>query len=185
MINGISADELKKSLRKIAQATHPDKGEGSNVVAFAEAMKWIDLLREATKSEPEPEPSIVVMPEEIHFPDEGIPPGWYKAAIFRSEMKPTYSGTGSYLELVFVILEGEHRGALLVERLNLRNTNPVAQEIAYRQLSAIAHAVGIMAVQDSSQLHYLPLFIKVKVRKDSGENAIVNYRSVAQHEMSV
>lgn len=95
-----------------------------------------------------------------------IPPDWYNAMIDESEMKPTKDGTGAYLQLRFSIVDGAFVNRKVFMNLNLRNSSPVAQEIAYKQLSAIAHAVGVMQVQDSSQLHGIPMRIKVKIRKD-------------------
>ena len=98
---------------------------------------------------------------------ETVPAGWYNAMIDESEMKPTKDGSGAYLQARFNIIDGQYANRKIYMRLNLRNTNPVAQEIAYKQLSAIAHAVGVLHVQDSSQLHGLPMKIKVKLRKDT------------------
>lgn len=100
---------------------------------------------------------------------EAIPAGWYNAQIDQSEMKPTKDGSGAYLETRFSVLDGQYANRKVFVRLNLRNANPVAQEIAYKQLSSICHATGVMQVQDSQQLHGKPLKIKVKVRAASGD----------------
>lgn len=100
---------------------------------------------------------------------DAIPAGWYNAAIDRSEMKPTKDGQGAYLETRFSILDGQYANRKVFTRLNLRNANPVAQEIAYKQLSSICHAVGVIQVADSQQLHGRPLKIKVKVRAATGD----------------
>jgi hypothetical protein len=100
---------------------------------------------------------------------EAIPAGWYNAAIDQSELKPTKDGSGAYLELRFNVIDGQFVNRKVFSRLNIRNGNPVAQEIAYKQLSAIAHAVGILQIADSSMLHNRPLKIKVKVRAASGD----------------
>lgn len=100
---------------------------------------------------------------------EAIPAGWYNAQIDQSEMKPTKDGSGSYLELRFSVLDGQYANRKVFGRLNLRNANPVAQEIAYKQLSAICHATGVLQVQDSQQLHGRPMKIKVSVRAASGD----------------
>lgn len=96
---------------------------------------------------------------------EAIPPAWYIAMIDNSETKPTSDGQGAYLELRYNILEGAHKGSKQFVRLNLKNNNDKAVEIAYRQLSAICHAIGVMQVTDSNQLHGIPHKIKVTVRK--------------------
>src|SRR5574340_423845 len=81
-----------------------------------------------------------------------IPPGWYNVQISESEMKPTNDGSGAYLALTMTVLDGPHAGRKLFDRLNLQNKNSVTVEIAYKNLSAICHAVGVIRVQDSAQL---------------------------------
>jgi len=110
---------------------------------------------------------------------EAIPAGKYLAVITESETKPTKSGTGSYLQFTFEILEGPHKGRHLWARLNLDNPNDTAVKIARAELSAICRAVGVMAPNDSVELHNLPLMITVrcKKRQDTGEitNEIKGY----------
>ena len=110
---------------------------------------------------------------------EPLPAGKYLAAVTDSEMKPTKSGSGSYLQLTFTILEGEYKNRVLWARLNLNNPNATAVKIARSELSAICHAVGVMQPRDSVDLHNLPLVITVKLKKrdDTGEltNEIKGY----------
>lgn len=110
---------------------------------------------------------------------EPLPAGKYLAAVTESEMKPTKSGSGSYLQLTFTILEGEYKNRVLWARLNLNNPNATAVKIARSELSAICHAVGVMQPRDSVDLHNLPLVITVKLKKrdDTGEltNEIKGY----------
>ncbi len=102
---------------------------------------------------------------------EPIPAGKYIATITESEMKPTKAGTGNYLQLTFTILEGEYKNRVLWARLNLNNPNATAVKIARSELSAICHAVGVLAPKDSLELHNLPLLITVKLKKreDTGD----------------
>lgn len=113
---------------------------------------------------------------------EAIPAGWYNVMVDESEMKPTKDGNGAFLAMRFTVLDGQFVNRKVFTRLNLRNANPVAQEIAYKQLSAICHAVGVMQVADSTQLHGRPLKIKVKVRAASGDyeasNEISAYKNI-------
>ncbi|UCC31263.1 MAG: DUF669 domain-containing protein [Phycisphaerales bacterium] len=108
-----------------------------------------------------------------------IPVGRYLAVITDSEMKPTKSGTGSFLELTFQVLEGEFKERLLWTRLNLDNPNATTVRIARAELSAICRAVGVMTPKDSIDLHNVPLAITVGQRKrqDTGEmtNVIKDY----------
>jgi hypothetical protein len=105
---------------------------------------------------------------------EPIPPGKYIAAIIESEMKATKAGTGHYLELTLQILEGESKNRLLWARLNLDNPNVQAKQIAQAELSAICRAVGVMVLNDSCDLHNLPLMIHVKCKKREDTGEIVN-----------
>lgn len=98
---------------------------------------------------------------------EPIPAGWYNVRITETEQKPTKAGNGDwYLSLTCEIIDGQYANRKLFTNLNLRNSNPTAQEIAYKQLSAICHAIGVMQVNDSQELHGKPLKVKVKVRID-------------------
>ncbi len=101
---------------------------------------------------------------------EPLPSGEYPAIITDSEMKPTKSGAGHYLELTFQIIDGPMKNRLTWSRLNLDNPNPKAVEIAQRDLSAILHAVGQMqAITDSAVLHNRPLVIRVEYVKADGD----------------
>jgi hypothetical protein len=119
-------------------------------------------------------------------PDTGggdpVPAGWYNVMIDESEMKPTKAEGGLRLSLRFTIMDGQYANRKVFTGLNLKNANPVAQEIAYKQLSAICHAVGVMQVQDSQQLHGRPLKIKVKVKAAQGDyeasNDITAYKNI-------
>lgn len=88
-------------------------------------------------------------------------------------MKPNKAGTGHYLQVTFQIIEGDFKNRLLWARLNLDNPNPTAVQIARAELSAICRAVGVLAPNDSVDLHNLPLVVNVKCRKreDTGEIA--------------
>lgn len=125
-------------------------------------------------------------------PDAGfetVPAGWYNVAIDDSEMKPTNpkpgeaTSTGAYMQVRFTILDGQYAGRKLFARLNLKNSNQQTVEIAYKQLSAICHAVGVLRIQDSAQLHGIPLKVKVKLRTDptgkyEDQNDITSFKNI-------
>ena len=119
-------------------------------------------------------------------PDAGqqdpVPAGWYKVVIDKSEMKPTKDGTGMRLELQFKIIDGQYTNRKIFEGLNLQNANPVAQEIAYKQLSAICHSVNVLVAEDSQQLHNIPLQVKVVLKPATGQyeakNEIKAYKNI-------
>src|SRR5512134_3621341 len=101
---------------------------------------------------------------EPNKPLEPLPGGRYIAQVVQSEMRTTKDGTGRLLWLELDVLDGPYAGRKLFDRLNLVNANPTTVEIAQRTLSAICHAVGKMQVDDSEQLHLIPLIADVKVQ---------------------
>ena len=98
-----------------------------------------------------------------------IPAGWYEAIIIDSEMKETKSGTGEYLQLTLEIVGPTQEGRKLWDRLNLKNQNQVAVDIANRTLADICRAVGVHAPKTSEELHDRPLMVKVAHREYQGE----------------
>jgi len=125
-------------------------------------------------------------------PDQGqldpIPAAWYNVAFDESDLAPTKDGTGTILKMSCRVLDGQFVGRKLYTNFNIRNSSAQAQEIAYKQLSALAHAVNVLNVQDSSQLHAIPLKVRVKLVaevKDAdgsvkypAKNEITAYRNV-------
>lgn len=92
-----------------------------------------------------------------------VPAAWYNIAMTESDVKPTKAGDGMRLEVVFTILDGEYVGRKLYEGYNIQNPNPTAVKIAWEQISAIGHAVGVLHIANSELLHNRPLMAKVKV----------------------
>ncbi len=113
-----------------------------------------------------------------------IPAGEYIAAIIDSEMKATKNGQGQYLQLMLQVLEGDYKGRMVWDRLNLVNQNQTAVEIAKRTLSAICHAAGKLQVQDSAELHDIPMVVRVSVRPADGQydasNEVKAYKAMQQ-----
>lgn len=95
---------------------------------------------------------------------EVIPAGWYTARIEESEWAETAAKNGWMLKFKLVIIGGEHADVVLFDRLNMQNPNAMAMEIAQRTLSAICHATKVFQLDDTAQLHGIPLMVKVSVR---------------------
>lgn len=115
-------------------------------------------------------------------PYEVLPAGDYNVIITESEMVDTRTG-GQMLKLTLQVIDGQHQGRILFDRLNLVNANPKAVEIAQRTLSAICRAVGKLQVNDSAELHNLPLIASVKIRPPEGQygaqNDVKGYKPAA------
>jgi len=109
-----------------------------------------------------------------------VPNGDYPVIITESEMKPTKTGAGQYLQLVLEVIEGPYKGRKVWERLNIVNSNQTAVEIAQRSLSQICHAVGHLQLQDSVELHNKPMMAKIVVRQQDGyddTNEVKEYKA--------
>ncbi len=99
--------------------------------------------------------------------NEVLPAGWYNVKIVESKGEQTKDQTGFYLALSFEILDGSFAGRKVFTHVNLENKNPVAKEIGYKTLSSICHCTGVIQLQDSQQLHGIPLAVRVSVRAAS------------------
>jgi hypothetical protein len=100
--------------------------------------------------------------------NDPLPEGWYNFIIDESNAVPTKDGNPNHLRLVlrFSVMDGPHINRKVFTGLNIRHTNIQTMEIANRELSAICAAVGLPYVQDTQQLHNIPMKGRVKIRKD-------------------
>ena len=110
-------------------------------------------------------------PDDFYKNFEPLPVGKYPMAITASEMKPTKSGDGSYLELELTVVDGEFKDRKVWDRLCINHPKEQTQTIARGKLSSICRAVDVMNPGDSVELHNIPLLVKVKQKKreDNGE----------------
>ena len=91
-----------------------------------------------------------------------IPIGEYKAMIIKEEAKKANSGKGFWVRFTFQIIDGEHKGFELTHLLNLHHENPIAQEIARKDLEAIRQATRTQqGFSDTQELHNKPLMLHV------------------------
>ena len=72
-----------------------------------------------------------------------IPEGKYQVVIVGDKLVPTKAGTGKMLELKVQIIEGDHRGETITDRLNIVNASSVAQAIGQGQLKRICNLCGV------------------------------------------
>lgn len=100
--------------------------------------------------------------EDISF--EPVPAGNYQAQIVASDLKVTSTGTGEYISLTFEILDDEYAGRKIFCNLNIVNPNEQAVKIAKSQLKQICKAAGIEELEDTQELHGIPMRLAVKVR---------------------
>ena len=100
---------------------------------------------------------------------DAIPSGWYLFTITKSEFKETSNKRGWYLQLTYMVMDGPRKGAIVIERLNLRNENETAVQIAESALTSLCHAVGKPKFSDTVELHNIPFKAKVKYVPPMGD----------------
>lgn len=105
------------------------------------------------------------------------------AVITSSEWKETKDKTGGYLALKYEIIDGNYKGRIIFENVNLQNSNATAVKIAQETLAKICKAIGKEQVQNSEELHNIPMNIKIGVNpaKDGYEpsNKIKSYSKIS------
>ena len=109
---------------------------------------------------------------------EPVAPGTYEAVIVNSESQAMKSGNGMGFNFEFEIISGDHKGRKVFSWITFEHrTSPDAQRIGREQLSAICRAVGVTQLNDTTQLHNLPMMITVAIDKnDPSRNVIKAYK---------
>jgi len=109
-----------------------------------------------------------------------LPRGMYQVIVMASDLKPTQAGTGHYIELTLQVIDGEHSGRRVWDRLNVSNPNKTAEDIAKRQLQLLCLAAGVTTLTDTEQLHDIPVLAEIDLdRKDPSRNRVRGYASVS------
>lgn len=109
---------------------------------------------------------------------EPIPKGKYPVIVTESEVKQTKLKDGEYLQLTLEVIDGQYKGRKLWSRLNIRNKSKEAEDIAHRTLSALCHATGVMNLEQSEQLHNIPVIADVKIDKSGEQNDVVTFAAM-------
>lgn len=103
-----------------------------------------------------------VQPASADF--EPVPAGWYQAVIEKAEFLPLNNGNGSRISFQARIQGPTHANRVVFGSINYQhNTSPQAQEIGQRQLSALCHAINVMALNNVQQLVGTPFEGRIKV----------------------
>jgi len=108
-------------------------------------------------------------------PDTGsfgaIPAGDYVAEIIESEQVANKNNTGSHLKLTFKIIDGEYENRRLWHRVNYWHNDPGCALKARQHFKKICKFAGNPDINDASEIHGLPIVIRVVQvpRRDTGE----------------
>lgn len=108
-----------------------------------------------------------------------LPAGDYVMEIVESDYVPNAKGTGMVLKTKAQIVGGDYDQRPFYINYNLENADPEAEEIGQRDFAGLRRATGVLAPDDTHQLHFKQFGVKIgiKARKDTGEleNVIRQY----------
>ena len=113
-------------------------------------------------------------PKEIEFKVEEapvrelVPDGDYVAEIIDSKEKISKAGN-SYLSLTLSICEGPYEGRWVWDTLNINHPTESVRARARLTLGIITKAVGLVGIDDTSELHYKPLTIELESEPAQGK----------------
>jgi len=95
-------------------------------------------------------------------------PGKYKVEIVDSSEEISAAGN-RYAKLKLSIMEGTHKGTWVWDNLNLYHPKESVQGTARQILNTITKACGLVGCNDTSELHYKPLFALLDVEPADGD----------------
>lgn len=123
-------------------------------------------------------------PDELNEGFDVLPPVDYVAELRKSALNKTNAGTGHNLDFEFIVLEGSRAGRVFFDCLCIDNPSAKAQEIAQRSLNSLCVATGKLGIEDTTDLHSIPVLVRLKVVPATGnypaKNEVVSYKPVPQ-----
>jgi hypothetical protein len=105
---------------------------------------------------------------EVQATYELLPEGSYPVNLTKVEMKPTKAGNGKRLVVSCKVTDGQHKGRSLMTGLNVKNANPVAEEIGRKQLRVLLQSVNLDGERDMSRLIGKECVALVVIRDGTG-----------------
>jgi hypothetical protein len=98
-----------------------------------------------------------------------MPAGNYVGQIVESDIKATQAGTGEYIAITIEILSDGYKGRKVWHNINHNNPSEKAQAIGQGQLRFLVENAGLARLSDTSQLHFKPVGVRLKVRPAEGQ----------------
>ncbi|MGN0930595.1 MAG: DUF669 domain-containing protein [Thermoguttaceae bacterium] len=96
--------------------------------------------------------------------NQTLPQGVYDVEIIAERILDLRDGRSQGLALDYQVLTGQYRGQRIRDVLNLWHANPDAVNMARSRLAAIAAAVNVQALSDTSDLQRKPFRILLSTR---------------------
>lgn len=95
-----------------------------------------------------------------------VPPDTYSVIMVGSDIKVGKTPQDRLMSINLKVIEGPLSGSIIFQSLNIMHANPVAQQIAQERFSSYCHAIGVLQLTDTAQLHGRPFKIKTSIRVD-------------------
>lgn len=119
-----------------------------------------------------------------------VPADNYNVQMTKSELVPTKDKRGTLLKAQFKIIDGKFKGRIIFAQYNIKNDSEQAVAISRQQMKTLCDAIGKPdGVDDSEEMHNIPLNIKVSIKPAEGNYAAKNeikyyqkYKGVAGEE---
>lgn len=97
---------------------------------------------------------------------EVLPGGKYKMVVVADRVVPTKDNTGKLLEVKLQVVEGQHAGSGMVDRINIINKSPIAQKIGQGQLKRLCNLTGCpYPPSDTTRMYGKPILVTVKIEE--------------------
>lgn len=97
-----------------------------------------------------------------------LPVGVHPVVVKSSEVVATKDQSGGMLILTLEVIDGPNKGLTGPYRLNLFNQSQEAVKIAFQQLSALCHVIGVPGLaDDTTPLHGKPFQVLVQMQTGS------------------
>ena len=110
---------------------------------------------------------------------EPLADGTYTMTIIDSERRTPRSGDGEYIQLALRVMSGHFEGRVIFHRLHVVTANATTRRIAEAELASICRAAGINKLNDTTQLHGIPIIVTLGHRRDAGGQTLNVPRSYA------
>lgn len=94
-----------------------------------------------------------------------LPAGVYEMEVNASAVNDNKAGTGCYLKVELAVTRGDYKGRLVFDYINFQHEKEQVAGIGKRQLASLIRACGKTEMSDSSELHGVPMRVKLAVEK--------------------
>jgi len=90
---------------------------------------------------------------------EALPAGQYISVLDKAEIKSTKAGDGQYINCQFKVVDGQHKGGVFFDIINIANPNQQAVEIGLARLNTILTIGGLNQCGSTEELEHARIHI--------------------------